>query len=617
MLNATDRRAQFKPVGITKGPGENAHEYTFVSRDDDQVLKNGEYVYYELEQVENEEQSQNGAGKAVPARRVLGRIIRRLPLQLYPDTFLAEPEIPPSQVAAMVGYDARANELFELHVAIMGYYDAPTASFINPWIPPQSGKQIFLADDEMLANILSRKRTGQPGSATIGSLLTRAPDAVPIVLSVKDLVSTHLAIIASTGAGKSYLASVIIEELMRPHNKACVLIIDPHGEYGTLDQIANFPQFSEQNDGLHTGRLNASPADVNDARRGLSGAERSAFQSSVPTADLSAPRGASYSAQVKVYKPEQVKVRISTLDMGDMRHLLTEMTEKQQYLLNRALRKVKEDKKGTPWGANDLKNAIKAVSKQKGDEDSDGADDSSTVHALTWRIEQRFVNSFTFDDMQHLDLPEIFKPGQCTVLQLNEIDERDQQVIVATLLRRLNKARMDTERGKVHSGESYLPYPVFVLLEEAHHFAPGGTEVVSTSILKQVLAEGRKFGIGVGLISQRPGKLDPDVLSQCQTQCIMRIVNEIDQKSVAAAIEGVGRDLLDNLPALSKGQVIIAGAAVNTPVICRVGPRITRHGGESKDAPDMWQQFFSSEAQQKRHRSEAPLNGNKGFDLYR
>jgi DNA helicase HerA-like ATPase len=580
MLDTTDRRTQFKPVGITKGPGENAHEYTFVSRDDEQVLKNGEYVYYELDQTDNEGQFQNGAVQPIQVRRVLGRIIRRLPLKLYPDTFLAEPEISPSQVAAMVGYDTRANELFELHVAIMGYYDALTASFINPWIPPQSGKQIFLADDEMLSNILSRKRRGQPGSATIGSLLTRAPDAVPIVLSVKDLVSTHLAIIASTGAGKSYLASVIIEELMQPHNKACVLIIDPHGEYSTLDQIANFPQFAEQSDG-----------------RG--------------------PRGASYSAQVKVYKPEQVKVRISTLDMGDMRHLLTEMTEKQQYLLSRALRKVKEGRNGTPWGANDLKNAIKAVSKQKGDDDSDGADDSSTVHALTWRVEQRFVNSFTFDDTQHLDLQEIFKPGQCTVLQLNEIDERDQQVIVATLLRRLNKARMDTERGKVHSGESFLPYPVFVLLEEAHHFAPGGTEVVSTSILKQVLAEGRKFGIGVGLISQRPGKLDADVLSQCQTQCIMRIVNEIDQKSVAAAIEGVGRDLLDNLPALSKGQVIIAGAAVNTPVICRVGQRITRHGGESKDAPDMWQQYFSSEAQQSRRRSEAPLNGNKGFDLLR
>ena len=568
MLDPTMARPRFKPVGITKGPGESTHEYTFVSRDDAQELKNGEYVYYELSDPD---------GTLTQPRRVLGRVMKRVPLKLYPDSFLAEPEIAPSQVAAMVGYDSRANELFELHVAIMGYYDAPSASFINPWIPPQSGKQIFLADDEMLANILSRKRLGEPGSATVGSLLTRKQDAVPIVLSVKDVVSTHMAIIASTGAGKSYLASVLIEELMQPHNKACVLIIDPHGEYGTIDQIANFPQFSAEAEGKR-------PA---------------------------------YSAQVRVYKPEQVKVRISSLDMGDMRHLLPEMTEKQQHLLSRALRKVRELKRSTPWGAEDLKAAIRAVSKQKGDEDSDGADDSSTVHALTWRIEQRFVDNFTFDDIQHLDLPEIFQPGQCTVLPLNEIDERDQQVVVATLLRRLNKARMDTERGKVHSGESYLPYPVFVLIEEAHHFAPGGAEVVSTSILKQVLAEGRKFGIGVGLISQRPGKLDADVLSQCQTQCIMRIVNEIDQKSVAAAIEGVGRDLLDNLPALSKGQVIIAGAAVNTPVICRVRQRITKHGGESKDAPDMWLQHFRPEAQESRRRHEAPLNGNRDFNLLR
>src|SRR5436309_5894839 len=566
-----------KPVGITKGPGESTHEYTFVSRDDAQELKNGEYVYYELSEPDESGLTRLDGASAF-TRRVLGRIIKRVPLKLYPDTFLAEPEISPAQVAAMVGYDARANELFELHVAIMGYYEQATGSFINPWIPPQSGKQIFLADDEMLATILSRKRAGQNGSATIGSLLTRAPEAVPIVLSVKDLVSTHLAIIASTGAGKSYLASVIIEELMQPYNKACVLILDPHGEYSTLSEIANTTQFSQQGNG----------------------------------------KGNGYRAQIKVYKPDQVKVRISSLKIGDMRHLLPEMTEKQQYLLNRALRKVGETKRGTPWGAADLKAAIRAVSKQKGDEDSDGADDSSTVHALTWRIEERFENSFTFDDIQHLDLPEIFKPGQCTVLQLNDIDERDQQVVVATLLRRLYQARMDTERGKVHSGEYYLPYPVFVLLEEAHHFAPGGTEVVSTSILKQVLAEGRKFGIGVGLISQRPGKLNADVLSQCQTQCIMRIVNEIDQKSVAAAIEGVGRDLLNNLPALSKGQVIVAGAAVNTPVICRVRPRITQHGGESKDAPEIWQRHFSSEAQESRKRGEAPLNSNnKAFNLMR
>src|SRR2546428_6164209 len=205
-----------RPVGITKGPGETTHEYTFVSRDDEQVLKNGEYVYYELSELG--EPGLNG--NTTLSRRVLGRIIKRVPLRLYPDTFLAEPEISPAQVAAMVGYDSLTNELFELHVAIMGYYEQATGSFINPWIPPQSGKQIFLADDEMLASILSLKRAGQNGSATIGSLLTRPPAAVPVVFSVKVLVRIHLALIPSTGAGKNYLPSVIIEELRQPYNKA-------------------------------------------------------------------------------------------------------------------------------------------------------------------------------------------------------------------------------------------------------------------------------------------------------------------------------------------------------------------------------------------------------------
>ena len=129
-VSASSRVVLRKAVGITKGPGEANHEYTFVSRDDEQVLKNGEYVYYELADPEYVALHHTNIG--APMRRVLGRVIKRVPLQLYPDTFLGEPEIPPEQVAAMVGYNSRTNELFELHVAIMGYYDTATSSFLNP-----------------------------------------------------------------------------------------------------------------------------------------------------------------------------------------------------------------------------------------------------------------------------------------------------------------------------------------------------------------------------------------------------------------------------------------------------------------------------------------------------
>jgi hypothetical protein len=586
-----------QPVGITKGPGETIHEYTFISRDEQRVLKNGEYVYYQLASADatagapsaNGTHPRHPRGAQSKERRVLGRILRRVPVQLFPDTFLAEPQVAPEQVAALLGFDQRASDLFELHVAIMGYYDEALATFVNPWIPPSSGTPIFLADDAWLATVLSCKAPGSAGSALVGSLLTRPDGDVPIVLDVKELVSTHLAIIASTGAGKSYLASVLMEELMRPYNRAAVLIVDPHGEYDTLQEIANHDEFAELNEG----------------REG-EGA-RSQRQRS------------SYRAVSRVYLHDSVKVRLSTLTIGDLRYLLPGLTEKQNHFLSRAVEVVRKAKKGGPWTAEELKDAVREVAKDKNEESGDDSG-NSTVAALMWKIDERLArNNFVFDPFQHLELAEILQPGQCTILQLNEIDERDQQVIVATLLRRIYQARMETDRGKVHVGdEKFLPYPVFLLLEEAHHFAPHGGDAITTGVLKQVLSEGRKFGVGVGLISQRPGKLDPDVLSQCLTQCIMRIVNEVDQKSVGTAVEGVGRDLLQNLPALSKGQAIIAGAGVNTPVICRVRTRLTPHGGESKDAPAEWLRHFTSDTATARAREAAPLHrDNKPFSIFK
>jgi DNA helicase HerA-like ATPase len=177
---------------------------------------------------------------------------------------------------------------------------------------------------------------------------------------------------------------------------------------------------------------------------------------------------------------------------------------------------------------------------------------------------------------------------------------------LATLLRRLLQARTQTEkRLAVEGDEEYLPYPAFVLIEEAHNFAPASADLVSSQILKTILSEGRKFGVAVGLISQRPGRLDADVLSQCMTQFILRIVNPVDQARVAESVESVGRDLLKELPALSKGQSIIAGAAVNTPVLCRVRQRITEHGAEDVDAPARWREWFAGDRVGQRERDLA------------
>ncbi|OGO06629.1 MAG: hypothetical protein A2Y73_06940 [Chloroflexi bacterium RBG_13_56_8] len=537
-----------EPIGTTKGPGETPHEYTFITPDPQQRIKYGEFVYYRAE-IEGQE------------RAILGRVTQRVPLRLFPDAFMADPAVPPQVVGGLLGLDEDTPELFEIHTAILGYYDS-ALGFVNPRVPPRSGEPIFIAPDEMLGEVLCSCKVGGRGAVHVGSLLSRSSDRVPIVIDARGFTSTHLAIIASTGSGKSYLAGVILEELMRPHNRAAVLVVDPHAEYDTLLDMQSLPEFAEGD----------------------------------------------YGAQAKIVRPADIKVRVSSLTLGDLRYLLPNLSEKMHYALGHAYNQVRRAY-GDKWTRAQLRVAIRQGEADQPVTDpfaDDELEEDPTVGALIWRVNS-VLESAIFNDHTDLSLSELFRPGQCTVLQLNEIGEREQRVIVATLLRRLNQARIDTVRGRARVGEeNHLPYPAFVLIEEAHNFAPAGLEVVTTGILKQVLSEGRKFGVSVGLISQRPGRLDADVLSQCMTQCIMRIVNPVDQSRVAESVESVGRDLLRELPALSKGQVIIAGASVNTPVLVRVRERLTRHGAENPDAPEEWMQYFSEENRRRRERDDAP-----------
>ena len=80
----------------------------------------------------------------------------------------------------------------------------------------------------------------------------------------------------------------------------------------------------------------------------------------------------------------------------------------------------------------------------------------------------------------------------------------------------------------------------------------------------------------------------------------MRIVNPVDQESLKHGVEAAGRDLLKELPSLTKGQVIISGACVNTPVLCQVRKRLTQHGGETMNAPQDWQAYFQQHHQRDR-----------------
>jgi DNA helicase HerA-like ATPase len=131
--------------------------------------------------------------------------------------------------------------------------------------------------------------------------------------------------------------------------------------------------------------------------------------------------------------------------------------------------------------------------------------------------------------------------------------------------------------------------PVFTVLEEGHIFTPSGSGSIAEPVVRKIAAEGRKFGIGLGIISQRPSKLDADVTSQCNTLVTMRIKNPDDQRFIRQASENLSEQDIDELPALSTGEALVTGEAIQAPLLVKVGPKILQHGGESPEVVDVWQ----------------------------
>jgi hypothetical protein len=111
--------------------------------------------------------------------------------------------------------------------------------------------------------------------------------------------------------------------------------------------------------------------------------------------------------------------------------------------------------------------------------------------------------------------------------------------------------------------------PVLLVCEEAHRYVPNEKNADGSSvgrILSRIAKEGRKYGISLGLITQRPSDLAEGVLSQCGTIISMRLNNDRDQAFVKAAMPEGARGFLDSIPALRNRECIICGEGVAIPI---------------------------------------------------
>lgn len=111
---------------------------------------------------------------------------------------------------------------------------------------------------------------------------------------------------------------------------------------------------------------------------------------------------------------------------------------------------------------------------------------------------------------------------------------------------------------------------VFVI-EEAHNFAPegGGRNNPAARIIKKIASEGRKFNLGLIVVTQRPAYVSKDVLAQCSTQAIFRLINSGDLDQVKNVVEGISETEVNQLPHFQTGQALFAGVGIRQPVIVR------------------------------------------------
>lgn len=165
------------------------------------------------------------------------------------------------------------------------------------------------------------------------------------------------------------------------------------------------------------------------------------------------------------------------------------------------------------------------------------------------------------------DLDELVKDwigseNPITILDLSGVPTTLTNNIVGILLRILYDglfwARNLKEGGRLR--------PLLFVMEEAHSYLNSNNSGVASSIVQRIVKEGRKYGIGAMIVSQRPSEINPTILSQCGTFFAMRLSNHTDRSHITGAITDNLEGLTNMLPILRTGESLILGEAVKLPM---------------------------------------------------
>ncbi len=394
---------------------------------------------------------------------------------------------------------------------------------------PTLGELVFRATTQQLERAYL---WNSPSAVRLGSL--RQDRSIPAMIDVNELLGKHFAVVGSTGTGKSCGVALILRMILDKNPKGHILLLDPHNEYATsfgdsaevitpkdLQLPFWFLTFEEMIEVLMHGQK-AREAEI----------EILSELILLAKASYAANRGRELNHVVRRRADDFGGFNVDTPVPYRISDVVAFIDERMGRLENR--------RDLTPY--RQLKTRIESISQDP-------------------RYQFMFGNLTIQDRMSEIlgrlfRVPVNGKP--IAILELTGVPSDVVNVVVSVI------CRMSFDFALWSDGR----VPLTLVCEEAHRYVPNDPDLgfdPTRRAIARIAKEGRKYGVSLAVISQRPAELDPTILSQCSTIFAMRLSNERDQDIVRAAISDSVASLLDFLPSMGTREAVVFGDGVTLP----------------------------------------------------
>lgn len=471
---------------------------------------------------------------------------------------------------------------------------------------PGINDEVHLVTEEDLSRIYG---TSEEGQIDIGRLA--GAESIPVRIDLDKLVTRHSAILGSTGSGKSTSVTSLLRSIC--HSKtsehaasARILLLDIHGEYGdALKSIATVFRVNPKDDekplyipywalepsllveflmgalqeNAYTSILDKIQEAKSTVAEGVSGVNIDALTSNTPLPyslkqlwfDLVDPEHKTWADKERT-KPALVKN-----GKGDAETL--RIPKYQPPGAGSALPDINQ------LGVLGIRRQLAQMRSRLLDRQYD-----FMLHPGEWEPD--------LEGNVKKDLPELLKSWlghekPITVLDLSGVPSAVLNRLVGSILNITYEAlfwgRLLPEGGRSR--------PELIVMEEAHRYLGKDTDNPARDMVQRIVKEGRKFGVGAMIVSQRPSEIDETILSQCGTLIALRLSNSADQGKVKAALPDSLGGLIDTLPVLRTGEAIIMGEAAKLPIRCRINlpPKEARPNSADPEVSNAWSQERKAE----------------------